>query len=944
MPNKGYNYKFKMYMEGVEAPFYSAVIICTPNGVEANINIPATKEAMDLAPKTAVQLFYRDFHNGMRNWRLCFDGFFSAYSRADQAAAGRAVGIVCKDFRMDIRKAPAALAYIPEGNLTAQNFYHQSGLFHTFVVHGQTPPNGSGQNAQKGDAIRTYSSDLVRLQDILMYIAGTANNKALKEKKIRSTNKPKTDAAGAPLVPVLPAPTTTAGAPAAVDVKKTQDQTTAQKGPASNQARQENAFSSYDDIQGTMSGVDGAFFLDAVVRGLWTEAVGGTVMGTFMNKRIRADKRIVIARNHVGYNMFRRNAFGIQTGSYMMGSSMFTSLEAAIMRVAAMFLTRVYSCSTPSLIDVSDYYNGPGQYIMDESVWKFLIRDNAKEFGQPYLLNETMLLPPFEFTAPPTCNLIFPPMYNNINFQKDHDIDITRGYFKQVDCFSTPGSETDIGTLTIQVPNALANLVTLEGSSKDQWGRRKPPLTLEERYKGVNMINGSVEYNLAGDDATNRFVNSVFAANVKEKVKRQIEKLENDISKLKKQKKPENAELQKQYEENLKQIKKNTDTKSKEFQKSTEYAMKRHAIIKFMNQKYSGRAVSIESAFNPYIMCGFPGAVIADDSAYGNRAAQTMIGMVQQVKHFIAIANNSGEASTSVVMNCVRAIDEPTDVDDIGMPKYMQKTDPVWSEIDINTFKHMNPKSYTDDVFCVPPSKATLKDSGLDNRYYDLDPETEVSEYKYAKDFVSLNAEQLSRGAKNTSYLDVLYDPQHISQFYKNVFGQRRDQHYMIGHTTVNGKEVYYTYDTIHEALDELKNAPELMHDYEACMRYVHREVCTGEEYFHAILGLSSKQEQAYVNRKAPFTQPHVIDGEYYGVSTEVWDWDGDDIKGLKSSQLSDFVDVGAHGLMTAPGQFSSITEHMPLTPFITERRKKVEAYLGSKMIKGWAEGIKFRG
>jgi hypothetical protein len=58
MPRKGYNYNFKMFLEGIEIPFQSANIICTPNGVEASINLHSNEQLLNLAPKTAVQIFF----------------------------------------------------------------------------------------------------------------------------------------------------------------------------------------------------------------------------------------------------------------------------------------------------------------------------------------------------------------------------------------------------------------------------------------------------------------------------------------------------------------------------------------------------------------------------------------------------------------------------------------------------------------------------------------------------------------------------------------------------------------------------------------------------------------------------------------------------------------------------------------------------------------------
>jgi hypothetical protein len=347
-------------------------------------------------------------------------------------------------------------------------------------------------------------------------------------------------------------------------------------------------------------------------------------------------------------------------------------------------------------------------------------------------------------------------------------------------------------------------------------------------------------------------------------------------------------------------------------------------------------------------MCGFPGAVIADKDAYGDRAAKTMVGMVQQIKHYIAISSNSGEASTSVVMNDVRFIDEPTDIDEMGMPLYMEATDPNQARIYPNTLDHLkfnkNGTTSVDDAYGVPEPLPRIKrrdNSTADKIYYDLDPVYESKNFIYAKDFITLTARQMGKGAKNTSYLDVLYDPQHISKFYKNVFGQKN--HFMIGYKKINDQDVYFTYTTLHEALERLRDNPDLMRDYEECMKYVQRDICTAEQYFHAILGLSSQETETtngstktIFKNRTTFNHPDVVDKEYYGVSTELWESSDPRISGLKGPAPGSMGPT--QGLMMGPGEFSSITEHMPFTAFIAERHQKVKNYLLTAT--KWAEGV----
>jgi hypothetical protein len=110
-------------------------------------------------------------------------------------------------------------------------------------------------------------------------------------------------------------------------------------------------------------------FLDAAVRGLWLQSVSGTSIGVFMNRRIRTDKRFFIPKNKSGYNFWHKQTAGLEVGAVMMGGSRFSSLEAAIMRLAGLFSVRVYSCSTPSLIALDDDTDG---YVMDLKVRHYL--------------------------------------------------------------------------------------------------------------------------------------------------------------------------------------------------------------------------------------------------------------------------------------------------------------------------------------------------------------------------------------------------------------------------------------------------------------------------------------------------------------------------------------------------------------------------------------------
>jgi len=1010
LPNKGYNYEFRLYLEGVLTPFKTAEIVCTPNGVEANINLFSNEKLYDIKPKTAVQIFYRDWINiggQKRGWRLMFDGFHSSFFKMDGATEGRGVGIVCRDFRMDMRKAPAAMSFQGERELSPQVHYHTAGIFHTWVLKGFT------DKANKNDQKKTNPKNAAQKQKTEI----TAQEKATKEEEFQDFNKKFTGQSSAansnqpqeaskapPMGPDLP-PTppqdksALGNAQARINATRsgggvvsrpgnpirTYDTTGLQDlsqmlammaGSASGLGaiKQENGEYLYSHKYGKGMIVDpktgtaeGGLFLDSIVRGMWTEAVGGTSICNFMNKRIRVDKRIIIPKNKSGFNFWSRQNCGLQAGSVLMGNSRFSSIEAVIMRVAGLFSVRVYSCSTPSLIPLNDDTKG---WVIDEKVKSFLVDNPDFNFGAPYLLNETMLLPPLEFTSPPNCNLIFPCMYDQSQFQYDMDGEATRGYFDQIDALATPSNEDSLKSISFQVPNALFKLSEDSGTKKDRFRRNKPPLTLEERYKGVNVYNGSVEYTLGADDAVSIVNKSLFKKDVEDKIEKEIADLQSmvddagkgatvaesaGISSLDPKQLAELVEVLNRKKAALEKLILGRSGRVKD---ATNTALNRHALLKFLNTRYSGRVMSVNMCFNPYVMSGFPGAVIAEDEftpggSPRGLSMKTIVGMVQQVKHVIAISNDMGEASTTVVLSGVRFADEPTDMDDYGNPLYLKETDKISAEVKATDL------SFVKSHFVDDPKPPMVKD--LDDDWYDLDETIGFGEYIYAKDLLTLTAEDVAKGERNQIYLDENYEPNKISNFYKRVLRHKED-HFMINtHSDIRhkgGDMFFFAYDSIDEGLrsfNDYANRKSLLNDYEACMNFIHRDVCSADAFFHGILGLSSYDDssrgyyvfngdikKADVNEKRLRPNgfdPSIIKEEYYGVSSKLYFSNDKNINGLKKSEMPGGKESGT-GHMSGPGMMSSIREHMPITALIHERKEAVKKYV--EVVKRKAQGVQF--
>ena len=138
----GYKYDFKLFLEGVEVPFRSATVASTPGGVHASINIYSSRMGLDLKPKTAVQIFYKDWivvddTNGKLNWRLMFDGAINSVMVSEQSSQGRMLSIVAKDFSNDLNRAPSALIRTRIGALNEAEELSHLGVYDKVTFSGK---------------------------------------------------------------------------------------------------------------------------------------------------------------------------------------------------------------------------------------------------------------------------------------------------------------------------------------------------------------------------------------------------------------------------------------------------------------------------------------------------------------------------------------------------------------------------------------------------------------------------------------------------------------------------------------------------------------------------------------------------------------------------------------------------------------------------------------
>ena len=891
MPNQGFNLEYRLYLEGVNTPFKSAKIASTPNGTNASFNIYTNKLAHDILPKTSVQMFFKEWlPNTNGEWRLMFDGFTSAVIENESAVQGRIMSVQARDFMMDMDKLPAALVWDPMEDLNTTTEYAMAGLHKEYVIPGGEYDYGEGKS--KKFKVKMYNKGeqgLVSLSSAIGWIAG--------------------------------------GSVGGV-------KTSSEKGTSWSRYR---SFKSSVKSKGGKS--DGAMFLDSFVRGIWSESVGGSNVAAFLNKRMRVDKKIIIPKNKAGYNLWTANKAASKIGSYLMGNAKFSSVAAAIMRIAGIFNVRVQNCSTPTAIYIGDNNN---DYVIHEKVKSFMV-DNNKEFGGKYILNEMTLLPPVELSAPPICNVIMPSMYDNIYWTHDYDSDATRGQYKESEMFSNGRVGASLGKTVVTVPNYLFS----NKGQLDKYGREKLPITIEERYKGIGMQYSEIDFKFAAKDASDAYKggeNGMLNKEASAALEKEIKDLEDEISETKSRlEEGVGDELMAVLQKSLENKKYSISHKGRGSRRKN--SLRRHALLRFMNAKLGGRVLQVGMHFNPYILCGYPSVVIAGVESGDSIKMKDLVGQVTQVQHDIQISTGGASATTSIVLNGARFVDEPTDMDENGSPLYAEATVKEDSVINEDTYEYENKNYYVGNSHSrYTKTKAADSIAGNFNPY-DYESTTTVElmdKFKFAKDYITITAEDYSDGEGNSTFLDKDYTPNQISKFYRDVFGM--DKSIMIGtyNDPVTQKERKYYFDTVHEAVEYFKSKNNYIYEnYEKSMETGWRRICSIDEFYGGILGCSvktknnkfkSEYKTRYPGKKAPeyiYTvhdtpekmRHNVAEDMYYGISSEKFD--SGDIDYL-------IKDKGEYGRMNKDGEFSSILENIPVTALIKERRDAVEKYINN--------------
>ena len=1014
--NDGYNYDFKMIMEGVDVKFISAAITCTPNGNEATVNIHSVLEAFGIKPKTSVQIWYKEWWADDAKWRLLFDGETGRFDKSDSVSDGAGIAITCRDFRMATRKAPCAVVF--GGDTGSEMLGTWSTLNGGGVYLGYRYPGTRSINGK--NTLVFDNTGTADLYNILSMVAGTAQSISTGE-TTAGESQPKTGSQSADAAAEnAKNPGLNSGFTAATGVVTT-PATIAQSDESTPAVKYNALFGADSD--------EGHWFMDAFVKGLWIESVGGSMVPQYANRRMRVEKRWASMKNEAGYRLFINQQMANWGKAYVMGGARFTSIEAMIMRVAGLFMYRPYSINNPPLIDLSD----PAQrhYFCSQRVYDNFV-SNQKLFGAKFMAPFTILTPPLEFTAPPNCNVFLPAMYNQVTWLHDDDAEPTRGYFSVADTFGSSESTDPAWEYSIQVPNTILNyggavrdyeiamkfkddvdvtkkisvtigqpgttptpagatpstvkpsLTTTSKSGAtsaadnksaakiyDAYIKTSPSMSLEERFTGVNIAEGTVSDHMARNELASNIHRSVFSAKKAADIDQQLAKAQADavsstaaapapgdpnvltsmvsggaaqIADLQAQAAAANdrlAELKQQYA---------NDTDDLQHKINLTQVLEQHATVKFINQKFAGRVAQIQMELNPFPICGFPGVLVADardtsGAAYGFQTRKSITGTVQQVSHMIHAA---GTASTSIVMNNARYVDEPTYMNRDGLPTYLPPTTPDRADFDIVGLKY---KNYSDDQYFVND------DAPLYNyvRKQDIDilngvdinlPKNVDPKYRYAKDFTTVSMSGLSHGQSNLSYIDLEYAPNLITRFYCTCLGQDPRQSLMLKswQKPLDSTPRWYMFDSVHEAVENLEYNAQLLYSYDDAIRFCQRDIVDITGFYMGILDMAICDENGNfvkytgANVKATYLKTSGDLPVFSGVSDSEWlDMARIADSGTDTNALN--VQYGRGKIPAGPENHLSLEiEHSPRTCFTRTRNDAVLAY--AQAISGYAFGV----
>jgi len=917
---EGFKWEFALFLEGVKVPFYSASISTADSGTNANIGLYTSKFIRDIKPKTSVQIFFKDVYKGDGAWRIMFDGYVSGLTDSESIVNGRILYLRARDFTFDLDKLPAAVTFSSIESLGNYQESVDAGFISLCKIQsGKIKVNGLKKYDDSGtDTIgnigfgaNSLSSVNIVLERIITSATGTGKFHTNLSKNTSDTST-KT---------------------------KTKDGTAKSN---NGKVALKTSYNKRMEIFRKYTGMaDVSFVLDALARGLMSDAVSESVVAMNVNARMRSDKKIAIPKSKATYLMFDNSTNVADFGAQVMGNSRYSSVYAVLQRTASLAQARHASCSTPTCIDVSD--PEVREYFIDDAVYKNLIQ--RESFGGKYILNQASFLPPIDFSSPPTCNIITPVMYNSVVGTLDFDRASTRGIFEVHSIFSNTegfsgGENEDINLSKVYSPSMIipsrASVIT-KGKCNDSrypiitkksGNYLVPPLSEEEMYSGVKVYYSQVDSTMAKATTITSQVNTPEAT--KEAIQDSEAETIVDDSTL-------DSTIAKEIKESAAVAVKTANTSATGNNSSKDTGkeryktnLQRQAMIKFIYSKYMGSNVQVSMVFNPYLIEGYPAILVADESVYDAAEMKDLIGVIKHVTHTISISGGTGVASTNVLLAGVRSVKQPTHINEDGQYLYSKRTNSISAEIDPNTLEYKH--GHLQDA----PKPRYNRDSSCIEDGYFIKKDSKAADHIYAKDVLTMDKESAEL-FDDQFLIDREYTPNYIERFYKKAL--KVENRFMVG-INVNGKP--YMYDTIDEALDRFKaNNPSIYTSLRSSMKLAYREICSADEFYGGILGASvayshkideTKYKTHYkvvkndsstriLHNEEPFRNKARLRDKYYGIDTLT-------MSKLNKDDKNYYTVLGNKPPISKEGDLSSIREIIPYTPFVKERRKTIEDYL----------------
>lgn len=831
-------------LEGVRAPFFSANIQETTDGVFANISLIPTSNVMELAVGTSVQLFFKEIttipesiKNNRNQWRLMFDGEFRGFNTFETAKAGAGITILCKCFRNYFRRVAMGFLFSGEFGASATTKTGKSyGVQHltqvniddlslgSFKTKVQAfVAKGSEYAASIGDekssvAERAFMSVMTSFWNNTKSANPMARNIGYRTKLVRKI----------------------------IGFKNSM------------------GFNSFQNA-------DMPFTPNSIYNNMVQLFVSNSGMSMI-------ESGIQEIANHFKFNFFHCATPTFISDIYSTekdkdGKSKIKSNNKNLTEFTIPMADPNYSVKYTYTKTSKVGKNGKAVETVTTTAED--VQSKMMPAGNPNRLNQMMILPLIPYTAPPKCNILFPALFRSISYAVDYDSDTTRAMGLTPYAFKADAK--DITNFW----NAETFFYPYVGSED----KNLTPVTLDEYRKGVIPFVHTMNRT---DAATNNKMNMKY---LKDRVARQLKE---------KKKLNEGSDLKEEADKNLDEIaKKELGVQEEAFEKeakanatTTDPPMKttqdsKNKIVQYeyLFKKHMRRQVNVAGPFNPYSVCGFPMVLLKEDTRDISmvQIPQSMAGLLIQKTH--TIDAQAMTADTTHLLSNFRPISEPTGFDLYGQPVYSKNhglknisefNDSFWeqSENGINIPNETNFRT----TYKTSPGDTK---NGIKYRFYDdisnqltssnrSDREISYlnifrSTWRLARDFGAYsqitskdpNAKAVRASARG-AWLDYFYAPQVIGKVYAGILYNKRSSDFFDGGIMMqenpNGNaDEYSSYATVHEAVEtKLEHKDMINKNYDEALNYIWRPICSESEFYLGIMDCISSEMVDAIKKDQP--------------------------------------------------------------------------------------------